>query len=446
MDATGTRLPHVVIIGGGFAGLECARRLKRERVRVTLFDTRNHHLFQPLLYQVATAGLAAPDIAAPIRSLLKGQKNTTVLLRRVARVDVVGKRVEFEGGELGWDYLVIAAGAVNHYYGHPEWEAWAPGLKTIDDAFEIRRRVLGAFEEAELEVDPQRKRELLTFAVVGGGATGVELAGALSEIARRTMTHQFRHFDPEDARVVLVEGGERLLNGFPQELCDKAKLRLEKLGVEVVLQTRVENIDREGIHTKAGLIAAKTVLWAAGITAEPVVRSLGAQLDRTGRVTVDTMLHPVSGAADTRPPGFDDLWVCGDIAALTQAEKVVPGVAPAAIQMGRYAAKAIAHRVRSRSGGVPAFKYFDKGQLATIGKMSAVAALGKFRFAGVMAWLLWVVVHIMFLASFRSRIVVLFEWAWAWFSWSRPSRIILEKTPRWPPPDPPDPASAPPTT
>lgn len=260
MDGTVTRLPHVVIIGGGFAGLDCARRLKNERVRVTLFDARNHHLFQPLLYQVATAALAAPDIAAPIRKLLKRQKNATVLLRRVTRVDAVAKRVEFDGGELRWDYLVIAAGAVNHYYGHPEWEAWAPGLKTIDDAFEIRRRVLGAFEEAELEVDPARKRELLTFAVVGGGATGVELAGALSEIARRTMTHQFRHFDPGDARVVLVEGGERLLNGFPQVLCDKAKLHLEKLGVEVILQTFVENIDGEGIHTKSGLIPAKTVL------------------------------------------------------------------------------------------------------------------------------------------------------------------------------------------
>ena len=422
-------VPHVVIIGGGFAGLECARRLKKARCRVTLFDARNHHLFQPLLYQVATAGLAAPDIAAPIRKLVGRQKNMTVLLRRVTRIDLAAKRVEYDGGELAWDYLMLAAGAVNHYYGHPEWEAWAPGLKTIDDAFEIRRRVLGAFEEAELESDPDKRRELLTFGVVGGGATGVELAGALAEIARRTMTKQFRHFDPADARVVLVEGGPRLLNGFPEELCDKAKARLEKLGVEVVLGTRVEHLDFRGIHTKAGLICARTVLWAAGIAAEPIGKTLGVELDRAGRIKVDGQLHP---QLDGKP--VTDLWVCGDIAALTQDDKPVPGVAPAAIQMGRHAAKAILARLTQRP--LEAFRYFDKGQLATIGKMSAVAALGKLRFAGRLAWLLWVVVHILYLASFRSRVVVMFEWAWAWFSWSRPSRIILEKGPRWPPPEP----------
>lgn len=435
-------LPHVIIIGGGFAGLECARRLKKAKCRVTLFDSKNHHLFQPLLYQVATAGLAAPDIAAPIRKLVGQQKNTTVLLRRVSRIDLEHKRIEYDGGELSWDYLVMAAGAVNHYYGHPEWEAWAPGLKTIDDAFEIRRRVLGAFEEAELESDPERRRELLTFGVVGGGATGVELAGALAEIARRTMTKQFRHFDPADARVILVEGGPRLLNGFPEELCAKAKARLEKLGVEVHLETRVEHLDSRGIHTKAGLISARTVLWAAGIAAEPLAKTLapyGVELDRMGRVKVGADLHPrrtggpADGATDVPgPAALADLWVCGDIAALEQDGKPVPGVAPGALQMGRYAAKAIIAKIAGES--IAPFRYFDKGQLATIGKMSAVAALGKLKFAGRLAWLLWVVVHIMFLASFRSRIVVMFEWAWAWFSWSRPSRIILEKGSRWPPP------------
>ncbi|HRE87787.1 MAG TPA: NAD(P)/FAD-dependent oxidoreductase [Myxococcota bacterium] len=437
-----TGLPHVIIIGGGFAGLECARRLKRAKCRVTLFDSKNHHLFQPLLYQVATAGLAAPDIAAPIRKLVGRQKNTTVLLRRVNRIDLDHKRVEYDGGELSWDFLVMAAGAVNHYYGHPEWEAWAPGLKTIDDAFEIRRRVLGAFEEAELESDPERRRELLTFGVVGGGATGVELAGALAEIARRTMTKQFRHFDPADARVILVEGGPRLLNGFPEELCEKAKVRLEKLGVEVRLETRVEHLDFRGIHTKGGLIPAKTVLWAAGIAAEPLAKTLapfGVELDRMGRVKVGADLHPRVAEGATPTAALADLWVCGDIAALEQDGKPVPGVAPGAIQMGRHAAKAIEKRIANET--VEPFRYFDKGQLATIGKMSAVAALGKLRFAGRLAWLLWVVVHIMFLASFRSRIVVMFEWAWAWFSWSRPSRIILEKGSRWPPPDPPSPAA-----
>jgi len=435
-------IPHVVIIGGGFAGITCARRLKAAKVRVTLFDSRNHHLFQPLLYQVATAALSAPDIAAPIRNLLAKQKNATVLARAVDHVDLPNKRVVFDGGEVHYDQLVLAAGAVNFYYGHPEWEAWAPGLKTIDDAFEIRRRVLGAFEEAELEADPELRKEVLTFAVVGGGATGVELAGALAEIATRTMRKQFQHFDPEDARIVLIEGGSRLLNGFPDELGLAAKARLTKLGVEVRLDSRVEKIDRDGVHLVGGsLVLARTCLWGAGITASPLGKTLGVTLDRGGRVPTDDHLHPVADA--TTPTTYSDVFVCGDMAAVSPKcndGKPIPGVAPAAIQMGKYAADQIVARLKGKP--TEPYRYFDKGQLATIGRASAVAALGKWKFHGRFAWLLWVVVHILYLASFRNRVVVLFEWAWAWFSWSRPGRIILERGKRWPPPA--DAATAPP--
>ena len=434
--------PHIVIIGGGFAGLTCARRLGNAKVRITLFDSRNHHLFQPLLYQVATAALSAPDIAAPIRNLLAKQKNTTVLARAVDHIDLAGKSVVFDGGEVSYDYLVVAAGAVNFYYGHPEWEAWAPGLKTIDDAFEIRRRVLGAFEEAELESDPDRRKEVLTFAVVGGGATGVELAGALAEIATRTMRKQFRHFDPEDARIVLIEGGSRLLNGFPDALGEAARARLRKLGVEVRLGARVENIDGEGVHLVGGdVVRAKTALWGAGITGSPLGKSLGVALDRGGRVPTDDHLHPVEGDAATQHP---EVFVCGDLAAVSPKcndGKPIPGVAPAAIQMGKYAADQIKATLKGKP--TEPYEYFDKGQLATIGRASAVAALGKFKFHGLFAWLLWVVVHILYLASFRSRVVVLFEWAWAWFSWSRPGRIVMERGKRWPPPAPPSPPAHP---
>jgi len=452
---TPTSTPHVVIIGGGFAGLTCARRLARAPVRVTLFDARNHHLFQPLLYQVATAALSAPDIAAPIRKLLGRQANATVLSRAVTAISLADRTVTFDGGLVHYDHLVLAAGAVNHYYGHPEWEAWAPGLKTIDDAFEIRRRVLGAFEEAELTADPDTRRELLTFAVVGGGATGVELAGALSEIASRTMRKQFRHFDPEDARVVLVEGGPRLLNGFPEVLCDKARARLEALGVEVRLNARVADIDARGVHlqppppTSAApqpgeLIAARTVLWGAGVAGAPIGQALGLGTTRGGKVRTDASLHPIP--AEGGPTSYPEVFVCGDLAEVDPScndGRPTPGVAPAALQMGRYAADRIRESLsqpaapNKRESLSQPFRYFDKGQLATIGRMSAVAALGKRRFAGAFAWLLWVEVHILYLASFRNRVVVLFEWAWAWFTWSRPGRIILERPSRWPPPHPP---------
>jgi len=435
-------VPHVVIIGGGFGGLTAARELKRAPVRVTLVDQRNHHLFQPLLYQVATAALAAPDIAAPIRTLLKGHANATVYRREVTGIDPAAREVVLGAERLAYDYLVVAAGAKNHYFGHDAWAEHAPGLKSIDDAFEIRRKILVAYEEAELCKDPERLRALLTFVVVGGGATGVELAGALAEIARKTMTKQFRNFDPADARVVLIEGGPRVLASFPEDLSEKARLRLAALGVEVRLGTRVAAIDAHAVTLSPGpgeepsaarRIAARTVLWAAGITASPLGRMIAPDhVDRGGRVLVTPNLSV---------PGHPEVFVVGDMAAAADGAddearpRYVPGVAQGAIQGGRHAAREI-KRALARQGSRP-FRYKDKGTLATIGKMSAVGELGRLHVAGALAWLLWVVIHIMYLASFRNRVVVLLEWAWAWFSWSRPSRIILDGTTSVAPPRPP---------
>ncbi|MFO0746663.1 MAG: NAD(P)/FAD-dependent oxidoreductase [Myxococcota bacterium] len=432
--------PHVVIIGGGFGGLAAARELKRAPVRVTVVDARNHHLFQPLLYQVATAALAAPDIAAPIRTLLAGHDNATVFRRAVTGIDLARKKVLYDGGELAYDYLVVAAGARNHYYGHDGWAAHAPGLKSIDDAFEIRRRILVAYEEAELCTDPERRRALLTFVVVGAGATGVELAGALAEIAKKTMRKQFRNFDPADARVVLVEGGPRVLAAFPEDLSEKARARLEKLGVEVRLETRVQTIDVDGVALaepggRSERIVTPTVLWAAGVGASPLAAMLGPpdKIDRGGRIVVN---------ANLSVPGHPEVFAVGDMAAMAHAGGTVPGVAQGALQGGRHAAREIKRHMAGRES--EAFRYKDKGTLATIGRMSAVAELGRVHTAGVFAWFLWVFVHIMYLASFRNRVIVLMEWAWAWFSWSRPGRIILDGTTSTAPP-PPAPTTPPPS-
>lgn len=453
--ATSPTRPHVVIIGGGFGGLAAARELRRAPVRVTLVDQRNHHLFQPLLYQVATAALAAPDIAAPIRTLLARHPNATVFRRAVTEIDTARREVRYDGGALHYDYLVVAAGAKNHYYGHDAWAAHAPGLKSIDDAFEIRRKILVAYEEAELCADPERRRALLTFVVVGAGATGVELAGALAEIAKKTMTKQFRNFDPaDDARVVLVEGGPRVLASFPEDLSAKAADRLRAIGVELMLETRVANIDARGVTFSPAPgkdapqpIAAATVLWAAGIAASPLAAMLangGGALDRGGRVIVTPNLSV---------PGHPEVFAVGDMAAMPDEgagpdpagrQRFVPGVAQGAIQGGRHAAREIERHLRGQAPRP--FGYKDKGTLATIGRASAVGEIGRVHVAGMLAWLLWVVIHIMYLASFRNRLVVLMEWAWAWFSWSRPSRIILDGTvstmappPRAPAPDPPAP-------
>jgi len=408
-------IPHVVIVGAGFGGLEAAKVLARAPVRVTVVDRRNHHLFQPLLYQVATAALASVDIAMPIRRVLRRAKNTTVLLAEVTGVDLDRRVLSFDRGELAFDYLVLATGAAHSYFGHPEWERVAPGLKTLDDALEIRRRILLAFEAAEHEDDPEKRREWLTFVVVGGGPTGAELAGALGEIARRTLARDFRRFDPRSARVVLVEGGPRVLPAYVPELSEKAKLQLAGLGVEVRTGAVVSQVDDDGVLAGSERIRARTVLWAAGVEASRLGRALGAPTDRAGRV---------KALPDLSVPGRPNVFVVGDLAAMEQDGAPVPGVAPAAMQMGRHAARNVERLVRGEKT-LP-FRYWDKGSLATIGRKAGIAQIGRWRLWGLPAWLAWLFVHIFFLIGFRNRFVVMFEWAWAYFTYQRSARVILE--------------------
>ncbi|WP_437819054.1 NAD(P)/FAD-dependent oxidoreductase [Sorangium sp. So ce1078] len=413
-------MEHVVIIGAGFGGLYAAQALRREPVRVTVIDRRNHHTFQPLLYQVATAGLNASDIAAPIRRVLRKQKNTSVLLAEATAIDPVKKRVFFEDGELGYDKLIVAAGASHSYFGHDEWAPFAPGLKTVEDALEIRRRVLLAFEAAEREPDPARRSAWMTFVVVGGGPTGVELAGALSELARHTLVREFRRINPRDARILLVEGAGQVLPSYVPELGEKAREQLTALNVEVRTRCLVTGIDEEGVSIGDKRIEAKTVLWGAGVAASPLARSLGAPLDRAGRVLVEP---------DLTVPGHEDVYVIGDLASLRQEDATpVPGVAPAAIQEGRHAARNIARAVR----GLPRlpFRYRDRGSMATIGRAAAVADFGKVKLSGFLAWLAWLFVHVLFLIGFRSRFLVLFSWALSYLTYERASRLITGETPR----------------
>ncbi|WP_430387354.1 NAD(P)/FAD-dependent oxidoreductase [Dyella sp. 20L07] len=406
---------HVVILGGGFGGLAAARELAHADVRVTVIDRRNHHLFQPLLYQVATAGLSAPSIAAPLRQILRQQANATVLMDEALGVDIANRRVQLAQGELTYDFLVVATGATHAYFGHDEWMAHAPGLKTLDDAFTIRRRVLLAFERAEREDDPARRQAWLNFVVVGGGATGVELAGTLAEIARHTLPREFRRADPRRANVLLVEAGPRLLPAFDEDLSDKAKHQLEKLGVEVRLGTTVTAIDGAGVKLGDAPLEARTVLWAAGVAASPLGQLLGAPVDRAGRVIV---------AEDLSLPGPPDVFVIGDLAAVTQANgKPVPGVAPAAKQMGHHAGRIIEARLRGDQAA-PAFRYRDDGSLATIGRMAAVAQFGRVKLSGVVAWWVWLIAHVYFLIGFRNRLVVLLDWAWAYWTYQRHARIV----------------------
>jgi NADH dehydrogenase len=408
--------PHVVIIGGGFGGLYAAKALKRAPVRVMLLDRRNHHLFQPLLYQVATAALAAPDVAAPIRKILRRQKNATVLLGRAERIEAAARRVILDDGEIGYDYLIVAAGARHSYFGRDDWARFAPGLKTIDDAFEIRRRVLLAYERAEREADAQRRKELMTFIVVGGGPTGVELAGALAEIARHTLTRDFRNVDPKNARVVLLDAGERVLPPYLPRLSEKARRQLETLGVQVVTGAKVSGIDGHGVSIGAERIQAATVLWAAGVQAVGLGKTIGAPVDRAGRVLVEP---------DLSVPVHPELFVIGDMAAVKDTQGWVPGVAPAAIQMGRHAARMILARMQGRAS--TAFHYKDRGILATVGRSRAVAQFGKWGFSGFIAWSLWLWIHIFLLIGFRNRIVVMIEWFWAYITFQRSARIIMEE-------------------
>jgi NADH dehydrogenase len=409
--------PHIVIVGGGFGGLYAAQALRQSPVRVTLVDRRNHHLFQPLLYQVATAGLSAPDIATPIRSILRRQANVTVLLASVSAIDPARHIVETDHGPIAYDALILAAGATHFYFGHDEWAPFAPGLKDVEDAFEIRRRVLLAFENAEQEPDEARRRAWLTFAIVGAGPTGVELAGALEEIAKRTLAKDFRNFDPASTRVILIDAADRVLATFPEALSVHATTILRARGVELLLGRRVTAIDATGVTMGDVHLAARTVLWAAGVKASPLGASLGVPLDRGGRVLV---------APDLSVPGRPEVFVVGDLCAFEQDGQWLPGVAQPAIQAGQHAAKN-ALRVLRGEPTLP-FHYHDKGMMATIGRAAAVAQIGKLQLWGFVAWLMWVTIHIWYLIGFRNRLVVMIEWAWAYISFSRNARVILDRT------------------
>lgn len=409
-------IPHLVIIGGGFAGLWATRALAGKPLRITLVDRHNHHLFQPLLYQVATAGLSAPDIAAPLRHILRRQENAEVRLGEVRDISPGEKTVTLDDGDvLRFDWLLLAAGATHAYFGHDDWAPHAPGLKTLDDALDLRRKLLLAFERAEAETDPAARAAWLNFAIVGGGPTGVELAGTLAEIARHTLKNEFRNIDPSEARVRLIEAGPRVLSSFPEDLSEKARRQLRKLGVEVVTGTPVAEINAEGYQLGDAFVRARTVVWAAGVAASPLARSLGVPLDRAGRVLV----HP-----DLSVPGYPDVFVAGDLASLQSDGKPVPGVAPAAKQMGKHVARTIRARLANTDPPSP-FRYRDFGNLATIGRMAAIVHLGRLKLSGLLAWWFWLAAHVFFLIGFRNRLVVLLNWAWAYWSYQRGARIIL---------------------
>ena len=411
---TEVREPHVVILGGGFGGLWATRGLARAPVRITLVDRTNHHLFQPLLYQVALAGLSSPDIAAPLRHILRRQRNVSVRMDEAQAIDLEARQVTLADGRLDYDYLIVATGARHAYFGRDEWAAHAPGLKTLDDALRIRRHMLAAFETAERIDDPAARAQWQDFVIIGGGPTGVELAGTLAEIARHTLPREFRRADPRQSRIHLVEAGPRVLASMPESLSVRAQGQLERLGVQVHLGRAVTAIDAGGVNLGDLRIEARTVLWAAGVAASPLGAQLGVQLDRAGRVPV---------GADLSLPAHPEVFVIGDLAAVTQEGKPVPGVAPAAKQMGTHAARAIRDRLARRP--VAAFRYRDHGNLATIGRMAAVVDLRGLRFSGAPAWLFWLVAHVFFLIGFRNRLVVMAEWTWSYFTYQRHARIII---------------------
>jgi NADH:ubiquinone reductase (H+-translocating) len=411
--------PRIVIIGGGFAGLTAARGLRHADADVTLLDRTNHHLFQPLLYQVATAVLGPSDITSPIRWLLRKQKNTTVLMTEVDRIDVRERVVIGDEGrvEVPYDYLVLASGARHAYFGHDEWEPYAPGLKSLEDALQIRLRFLRAFEEAEKAPDDASRAAWLNFVIVGGGPTGVELAGILPDIAHHSMLHDFRNFDPRATKITLLEGGPRLLTAFDEDLAARARRDLESLGVEVRTNAIVTRIEADAVYVGDTRIPTCTVLWAAGNQASPLARSLGVPLDRQGRVHV---------RPDLTVTGHPEIFVAGDLAAVNQENGApVPAVAPAANQMGKAAAKNI-RRLLADLPTIP-FKYRDKGNLATIGRYRAIAAIGKVKLTGQIAWWFWLLIHLMYLATFRNRVSVLLEWAYSYMTYQRGSRILTER-------------------
>ncbi len=418
--ASATMTPSVVIVGGGFAGLRAARGLRDAPVHVTLIDRRNHHLFQPLLYQVATAELSPADIATPIRGVLRHQRNADVLLAEVTDVDVAARQVRVRSragagdGVVPYDYLIIATGAGQSYFGHDEWARFAPSLKSLDDATALRRKILLSFEAAEQESDPERRRALLTFVIVGGGPTGVEMAGAIAELAHKAIKRDFRHIDPTHTRIVLIEATPHLLGAFPDALGEDAQRQLKRMGVEVRTSAPVKSVDERGVTIDGEDLPAHTIIWAAGVQASPAGKWLGVTTDRAGRVPVE---------ADLTVPGHPEIFVLGDTAGAKQEGKPLPGVAPVALQEGAYAARVIEARVRGESTPGP-FRYFDKGTLATVGRTYAVGHIWRLNFTGLLGWLIWAGVHILYLIGFRNRAIVMFQWAWAYLTWQRGARLI----------------------
>ncbi len=416
--------PRVIVVGGGFAGLAVARGLRKTATTVTLIDRCNYHLFQPMLYQVATAALSPADIAAPIRSIVRHVENCHVLLGHVTGINLDARQLLVGEHRLDFDYLVLAAGATHSYFGHPEWAALAPGLKTLEDATEIRKRLLLAFEVAEYETDIESLRAALTFAVIGGGPTGVELAGAIKEIAVKTLADDFRNIDTTTTRVILIEGTDRLLPSFDPALSARARTSLQKMGIEVLVQSMVTHIDANGLKIGTQFIPARNIFWAAGVQANPLAQALGVPLDRAGRVQVER---------DLSVPGHPNVFVAGDMAAVIDpaTNRLVPGVAPAALQMGRHIARLIKRETGSgilSPGDRETFRYRDKGSLATIGKSRAVAQVGGWRLSGFVAWLLWGLVHIFFLIGFRNRLIVTSKWFWNWLIGARDARLITGDT------------------
>ena len=426
----GKAIPRVVIVGGGFGGMNAARALAHAPVRITLIDRTNHHTFQPLLYQVATAGLSPGEIAAPIRSILRSYNNVEVLMAEVTGFDVGRRVIQTPEEEIPYDYLIVASGASHAYFGHDEWEQFAPGLKTIDDALEIRRRVLLAFELAERRAATGEKTQPLNFVVVGAGPTGVELAGTLAEICRHALTHEFRAIAPEQTHILLIEGGPRVLAAYAEDLSQSAKKQLQRLGVEVRTSTMVTGIEPGAVYIGATRLDASVVLWAAGVAASPLGKKLGAPLDRAGRVLVQP---------DLSVPGHPEIFVIGDLAAAKDdSGQMLPGVAPVAMQEGKFVARLIRQELAAgaNSEARPKFHYWDKGSLATIGRAAAVAEFGKLHISGFIAWLAWLFIHILFLIGFRNRLLVFIQWAWSYVTYERGARLITGSTdlPGWPAP------------
>src|SRR6478736_3121560 len=424
----GNKPVHVVVLGAGFGGLTFCQSFRHPNARITVVDRTNHHLFQPLLYQVAAAGLSAPEIAQPIRSILSNRPDITVLFNKAVDFDLAQKKVVLEKGALDYDYLVLAMGGQTGYFGHPEWEQFAPGLKTLDDALRIRSQILLAFEKAENETDPTERDRLMTIVVVGGGPTGVELAGAFAELARTVLHKDFRRIDPTKAHIILIEGSPLVLSHLPPDLSASAQRQLEALGVQIRNNIHVKDIRAGEVELANGeVIRAGNILWAAGVSATPLTKKLGAELDKAGRVKVNP---------DLSLPGHPEIFAIGDMALVVgESGKPVPGVSPAAMQMGKHIAKIIEAEINSsaQAAARPPFKYWDKGTMATIGRSAAVAWVGQFKFSGLLAWLAWLFIHLIFLIGFRNRLAVLFQWTYSYFSYKRSARIITYPPTETPP-------------